>query len=90
VEKARSGFFENRSSKKAMSTMDAFRECAKANPGAAQYWLDRLDAINEADFSAILAQIPDDFISSEARDFSNAMLCINRNRLLSLNGTWQT
>lgn len=73
-----------------MSTMDAFSECAKANTGAAQYWLDRLDTINEADFSAILAQIPDDFISSEARDFSNAMLCINRNRLLSLKGTRQT
>lgn len=90
VAKARSGFFENKSSTKAMSTMDAFRECAKANAGAAQYWLDRLDTINEADFSAILAQIPDDFISSAARDFSNAMLCINRNRLLSLNGTRQT
>lgn len=90
VAKARSGFFENKSSTKAMSTMDAFRECAKANPSAAQYWLDRLYAINEADFSAILANIPDDFISSEARDFSNAMLCINRNRLLSLNGTRQT
>lgn len=90
VAKARSGFFENKSSTKAMSTMDAFRECAKANIGAAQFWLGRLYAINEADFSAILAQIPDEFISSEARDFSNAMLCINRNRLLSLNGTRQT
>lgn len=90
VAKARSGFFENKSSTKAMSTMDAFSECAKANADAAQYWLDRLYAINEADFSAILTQVPDDFISSEARDFSNAMLCINRNRLLSLNGTRQT
>lgn len=90
VAKARSGFFENRSSTKAISTLDAFRGCAKANAGAAQYWLGCLETIKEADFSAILAQIPDEFISSDARDFSNAMLCINRNRLLSLNGTRQT
>jgi hypothetical protein len=48
VAKARSGFFENKSSTKAMSTMDAFRECAKANTGAAHFWLDRLYVINDA------------------------------------------
>lgn len=87
VEKARSGFFENISSKKAMSTLDAFRECAKSNAGAGQYWLDRLAALNDADISDILLSIPDDFISPEARAFANAMLRINRNRLLALKGT---
>ena len=86
VEKARSGFFENKSSTKAMSTVDAFRECAKANVGAGQYWLDSLRAIKDSDFSDILHKVPDDFISPEARDFANAMLRINRNRLISLNG----
>lgn len=90
VAKARSGFFENKSSTKAMSTVDAFRECAKANVSAGQYWLDRLYAINDVDFSDILGNIPDDYISPEAREFANAMLSINRNRLLSLNGTWHT
>lgn len=88
VAKALSGFFENKSSTKAMSTMDAFRECAKANVNAGQYWLERLNALNDSDFSDILNNIPDDFISPEARDFANAMLRINRNRLLSLSGTW--
>ncbi len=86
VEKARSGFFENKSSTKAMSTVDAFRECAKANVRAGQYWLDRLFALNDSDFSDILSAIPDDFISPEAREFASAMLSINRKRLLSLNG----
>lgn len=90
VAKARSGFFENKSSTKAMSTLDAFRECAKANENAGQYWLTRLSTVKDADFSDILANIPDDFISSAAREFANAMLRINRNRLLALNGTWQT
>jgi hypothetical protein len=87
VMKARSGFFENLTSQKTMSTLDAFYECAKANPRAGQYWLDRLYAINTNDFWDILHNVPDDFISSAAREFANAMLCINRIRLLSLNGT---
>lgn len=90
VAKARSGFFENKSSTKAMSTLDAFRECAKANENAGQYWLARLSAVKDADFSDILTNIPDDFISSAAREFANAMLRINKNRLLALSGTWQT
>lgn len=90
VAKARSGFFENKSSTKAMGTLEAFRECAKANVEAGQYWLDRLSVFGDSDFSDILGAIPDDFISPEAREFANAMLRINRNRLLSLNGTRQT
>lgn len=90
VAKARSGFFENKSSTKAMSILDAFRECSKANENAGQYWLARLSAVKDADFSDILENIPDDFISPAAREFANAMLRINRNRLLALNGTWQT
>jgi hypothetical protein len=90
VTKARSGFFENKSSTKAMSTLEAFRDCAKANGRAGQYWLDRLYALKNSDFSDILNEIPDDFISPEAREFANAMLDINRNRLLLLNGTRHT
>lgn len=86
VAKARSGFFDNKSSKKAMTTMDAFSECAKANVTASHYWLDRLYALKDSDFSDILNQVPDDFISLEAREFANAMLRINKKRLLSLNG----
>jgi hypothetical protein len=90
VAKARSGFFENKSSTKAMGTVDAFRECAKVNVNARSYWLDRLFALKDSDFWAILDSVPDDFISPEAREFANAMLRINRSRLLSLNVTRQT
>lgn len=87
VGKARSGFFEKKSSTRAMSTVDAFLECKKANVSAGQYWLERLSAINDDNFSGILAKIPNDFISSEARKFAKAMLHINRNRLLALSNT---
>lgn len=84
VGKARSGFFSSRTSLKAMSTLDAFSECAKANTRAALYWLDRLYALTDSDFANVLYSIPDDFISQPAREFAHAMLITNRNRLLSL------
>lgn len=90
VEKARSGFYENKSSMRAMSTLEAFVECSKVNPGAGQYWLQQLVSINNSQFSDILREIPDDYISSEAREFAGEMLRINRNRLLSLKGKQQT
>lgn len=73
-----------------MGTVEAFRESAKANVSAGQYWLDRLYALKDSDFSDILSKIPDDFISPAASDFANVMLRINRNRLLSLSDTWHT
>jgi len=45
--------------------------------------LERLHGLNNFNFSAILEKIPNDVISSEARDFANTMLSINKNRLLS-------
>lgn len=86
VERARSGFYENKSSTKTLSTMEAFYECLKANNEAGQYWLERLSNINNSQFSDILACVPEDFISAEAREFAGEMLKINRNRLLSLKG----
>lgn len=83
VAKARSGFYEKQSSKKPMSTIDAFLMCAnKANDGAKSYWLGRLGTLRDSDFSDILNKIPDTFISKEARSFALRMLCINRSRLL--------
>ena len=90
VEKARSGLFENKGSKKSMGGLQAFRECAKLELSAGQYWLERLREIKDSDFSDIIGSIPDSFISQDAREFANAMLRINRNRLLSLNGTSHT
>lgn len=78
VTKARSGLFEKPVSVKAMGTLQAFVECSKLEPNASQYWLARLRAVSDSDFSDILNNIPDGFISSTAREFANAMLRINR------------
>ena len=87
VAKARSGFYENQASIKAMGTLEAFHECSKVKPRDGQYWLDRLFALNDSDFWDILKEIPDDFITPEARKFALEMLSMNRKRLLSLNNT---
>lgn len=83
VEKARSGLYETVASKKTMLALDAFIECAKTNPQAAKYWTERLASIQPADFSRILSDIPDDWISEPARNFANKMLIINKERILN-------
>lgn len=83
VEKARSGLYESSSSKKTMTALAAFVECAKTDLPAARYWITRLEEIQPSDFSGILSKIPDDWISVPARDFASAMLSTNKNRLLT-------
>lgn len=84
VEKAQSGFVEDCTIIRAISTLNAFKECAKANSRAALYWLDRLYALKDSDFTDVLANVPDQLISQAARDFANAILTTNRDRLLKL------
>ncbi|SEL00255.1 hypothetical protein SAMN05216387_104111 [Nitrosovibrio tenuis] len=67
-----------------MSTLSAFNECTKANTRAALYWLDRLYALRNFDFTDVLASVADKLMSQTARDFAYAILTINRDRLLTL------
>ena len=83
VERARSGLYETHTSKRSMTTLDAFMEGAKIDSIAGRYWLERLVALQPHEFRKILDQIPDDWISPAARNFSFAMLKINRHRLIA-------
>lgn len=88
VSKARSGFYKLKTSNKPMFTLEAFQAIAKTHARASQYWLDRLYALKNSDFSGILNSVPDSFISAEAKEFAYEMLSINRNRLLSKDSSW--
>lgn len=83
VARARSGLYETHTSKKAMATLDAFVEGAKLDMNAGQYWLGQVVALQPHVFRKILDQVPDDWISSAARNFAFAMLDINRHRLVA-------
>ena len=65
-----------------MSTIDAFKEIAKAEPEAANYWLEKLAALDIENFCEIVDQVPIQWMSQDARAFALKMLEINRLRLL--------
>ncbi len=83
VARARSGLYETHTSTRSMTTLDAFMEGAKIDTNAGRYWLGQLAALQPHVFREMLDQIPDDWISSAARDFAFTMLEINRHRLIS-------
>lgn len=84
VERAKSAFFATPTSSKPLKTLEAFREAAKIQPAAADYWLKKLAKINHEDYKHILAKVPDTEISASARDFACKMLEINTDRILRL------
>ncbi|WP_295392106.1 hypothetical protein [uncultured Thiodictyon sp.] len=82
--RATSGLYETHTSKKALSTLDAFTHALWANPSAAAYWLECLDGLDSAHFETILNEVPGDFMTQPARDFALRLLSANRDRLLHL------
>jgi len=84
VERARSAFFAMPASDRPLKTLDAFREAAKIRPVAADYWRERLAAIDLAQDRDILDEVPDTEISAPARDSACSMLEINTKRILEL------
>ena len=83
VARARSGLYETHTSKKSMTTVNAFMESAKIDVSAGRYWLERLAALQPHVFRKILDQVPDEWISPAARNFAFAMLEVNRHRLIT-------
>lgn len=83
VQRAISALFATPASPRPLGTLEAFVEAAKIRPGAAGYWIKRLSTINQDEFRAILAEVPDSEISAPARDFACRMLEINMQRILN-------
>ncbi len=84
VQRARSAFYASRTSAKPLKTLEAFQEAAKIRPEGADYWRERLTAIDPARYRDILDEIPESEISAPARDFACRMLEINAKRLFDL------
>ena len=82
IRKASSAFYAAPTSKKPLSTLDAFRAAARSRPAAALTWLKRLEAVSQDQTEQILRQVPQDRISEVSVYFAQRMLELNRNRLL--------
>ena len=81
-EKARSSFYDG--GNKPLKTQAAFRAVAEYNPDAAALWLSRLSELTESDLQSIIDSVPKQRMTAIAREFTLRLLCINRNRLLSV------
>lgn len=80
--KARSAFFAETGSKKAMPTIDAWLAFAARAPEAAKRWLARLGEIDETTIKQVLERVPETRMSPVTRDFTLRLLTVNRQRLL--------
>jgi hypothetical protein len=81
IGKASSAFYASPTSKKSLSTLDAFRSAARSRPAAGLTWLKRLEAVLPDQTEQILRLVPPDRISEVAVHFAQRMLELNRLRL---------
>lgn len=84
VQRARSAFYSSPSSRKPMTTLEAFQHVARLRVAAAEAWLGRLKQVSSAEVESIFSKIPSGWISSDAIAFATKVLELNRERLLGL------
>ncbi len=82
IGKASSAFYASPTSKKPLSTLDAFRSAARSRPVAGLTWLKRLETVLPDQTEQILRLVPPERISEVAVHFAQRMLELNRLRLL--------
>lgn len=83
--RTRSALYLKKEDAKPLLTFDAFQEAAAYSPKGKEYWLNKLNELENDKILEILDNVPDDFISEPARKFAFAMLTFNKNRLLDKN-----
>lgn len=80
--RAKSGLYKTHTSRKPLTTFDAFGEAASFNPTAAACWRERLGHLSVETLAEIVQRIPSDVLSEPARLFALEMMKENRERLL--------
>ena len=82
VSRATCALYKNKTDKKPLKTIDAFKLASRQRLEAARYWLSRLEALDEETISDILTRVPDEVTSSVAMEFAQRMIFENRRSLL--------
>lgn len=82
-----SAFYGSVDDKRTLKTFDAFSLVANRYPKAAWVWLTRLENITEVNILDIFNRINSSRISTEASNFAQSILEINKRRLISLRET---
>ncbi|MEG3437106.1 HipA-like protein [Pannus brasiliensis CCIBt3594] len=87
VEKCQSCLYDRIEDKKPLKTFDAFTLAARKYPSAARAWLRLLGEISAENTLTLLERVPKERITPIAIEFAQAILKINRDRLLAFGET---
>jgi hypothetical protein len=80
--RGRSAFYGSSTDKKALESVEAFREFAQRVPVAGRAWLDRLRLVERQAVQAIVERVPAARMSDTTKRFTLELLLANQRRLL--------
>ncbi len=78
VLKARSALYKNPTDTKPLTTHDAFFEASKYNPGAANYWVEKLIEITDTAINLVFEKMPDGYMHEIDIEFAKSMMLENK------------
>ena len=78
AERARSAFYGSRPAIKTLTSREVVSTLFQASPDATRWWAQRVAALEPNAFARILDNIPDDFITTPARQFAVRLLAYNQ------------
>ncbi|WP_051023811.1 HipA domain-containing protein [Thiorhodovibrio frisius] len=84
VTKARSAIYDQRTSKKPLTTLALFELAAHKSPRAGATWLKRLAQVREESVQSIFDELSPKDASPLAKEFAQTLLSLNQMRLLEL------
>ncbi len=82
VSRARSELYRKKSDKKALKTKDTFFHATENRVLAKEFWLSKLTSLSNEDVIEIVNNVPDNVITTIAKDFVVEMVLENKRRLL--------
>lgn len=82
VRKASCALYKSKTDKKPLKTMDAFIIACEMQPRAAEFWLNKLSLLDEAETGQLLQRIPEEVTTPLAIQFAEQMILENRRSLL--------
>lgn len=83
AKRAQSALFSGTETARPLGTLDAFVEFGQRVPSAARAWVSRLGVAKTDDLLAILVEVPNHRMSNICKEFTLALLMVNRDRILA-------
>jgi serine/threonine protein kinase HipA of HipAB toxin-antitoxin module len=83
LKKNYSAFYAQASDRKSLTTLAAFQSAAEIHPQAAKAWRTQLSAISSDWIKQLLCRVPENRMSSPAKEFAAQVLAFNKDRLLA-------